>query len=377
MSSVADREGGGVRGLALEGRDDGREARVALARDARLDELDAVEPANDLLGRDGLIEHGLGRRAGGRDHDGLEDLLGARVDELRGQERDERERQDEQCARAREHPELRPAVAQRATDERCVDAHPQRLRGLAVLVDLHGHIADEQVAKDGDHRERADERGQQREGHGQRERQEQLADDAAHEADGQEHRHRREGRRGDRAGDLLRAAGGGRPAILTHRPVAIDVLEDDDRIVDHPSDGDGQAAKGHDVQGDPGQLHHDERREHRERDADGRDQRRADREQEQEDHDHREQRAQAALAQETVLRLDDERWTGRTRWSRSARRSGAPARRPAPPRRHRRRRRCSRPRSWSRSASATAGRSCARSPSSAARRARPCRARSG
>ena len=64
-----DRERGGVRRLALLGGDDRLEARVALAGDARLDELDVVEPAQDGLGLDGLVEHGLGGRAGRRDDD--------------------------------------------------------------------------------------------------------------------------------------------------------------------------------------------------------------------------------------------------------------------------------------------------------------------
>ena len=89
--------------------------------------------------------------------------------------------------------------------------------------------------------------------------------------------------------------------------MAIDVLEDDDRVVDHATDGDRQAAQGHDVDGDPGDLHDHERRQHGERDADRGDEGRADAEQEQEDRQDREERAEAALAEQAVAGLLDER----------------------------------------------------------------------
>ena len=88
----------------------------------------------------------------------------------------------------------------------------------------------------------------------------------------------------------------GRQTVLAHGPMAIDVLEDDDRVVDDASDGHRQAAQGHDVEGDAGELHEHERGEDRQRDADRGHERRADAEQEQEDRQDREQRAQAALA---------------------------------------------------------------------------------
>ena len=87
----------------------------------------------------------------------------------------------------------------------------------------------------------------------------------------------------------------GRQAVVAEGPVAVDVLEDDDRVVDHPADGDREAAEGHDVDGDPGDLHDHEGRQDRQRDADRGDERRADAEQEQEDRQDREERAEAAL----------------------------------------------------------------------------------
>ena len=88
--------------------------------------------------------------------------------------------------------------------------------------------------------------------------------------------------------------------------MAVDVLEDDDRVVDHPAHGDRQPAERQDVQGDPGELHDHEGREDRQRDADGGDERRADVEQEREDREDREDRAEAALAQQAASRLEDE-----------------------------------------------------------------------
>ena len=98
----------------------------------------------------------------------------------------------------------------------------------------------------------------------------------------------------------------GRHPVVAERPMAVDVLEDDDRIVDHPADGDREAAEGQDVQRDPGDLHDHERGQDRERDADGGDEGRADVDQEQEDRDDGEDRAEAALAQQALARLEDE-----------------------------------------------------------------------
>ena len=88
--------------------------------------------------------------------------------------------------------------------------------------------------------------------------------------------------------------------------MAVDVLEDDDRVVDHPADGDREAAQGQDVQGDPGDLHDHERGQDRQRDADRGDERRAQVEQEQEDRQDGEDGAEATLAQQALARLEDE-----------------------------------------------------------------------
>ena len=84
-----------------------------------------------------------------------------------------------------------------------VGADPERVLGLAVLVDVELDLVDEQVREDRDDRQRAHQRGQQREGDGQGERQEELAHEAADEAERQEHADRGDRRRRDGARDLL------------------------------------------------------------------------------------------------------------------------------------------------------------------------------
>ena len=176
-----------------------------------------------------------------------------------------------------------------------------------MLVDRQPDAVDDEVGEHRHDRQGADERCQQRERDGQRERQEELGHEAADEAERQEDRDCRQGRRGDGAGDLARSPGDGRQPILAERPMAIDVLEDDDRVIDHASHGDREAAQGHDVQADAGQLHHDERGQDRQRDADRGDERRPQAEQEQEDRDDREEGAEAAFAEQALLGLLDER----------------------------------------------------------------------
>ena len=101
-------------------------------------------------------------------------------------------------------------------------------------------------------------------------------------------------------------SGDGLQSIVAEGTVAVDVLEDDDRIVDDATDGHRQPTERQDVQRDPGELHDHERREDRQRDADRGDERRADVEQERKDREDREDRAEATLAQQPIARLEDE-----------------------------------------------------------------------
>jgi hypothetical protein len=91
---------------------------------------------------------------------------------------------------------------------------------------------DEEVGEDRDDREGDDERREQRERDRQREGEEELADEATGEAERQEDRDGRQRARGDRAGDFAGAVEDGLLPFVAERPVAEDVLEDDDRVVD-------------------------------------------------------------------------------------------------------------------------------------------------
>ena len=163
-------------------------------------------------------------------------------------------RRDEQHRGDEDRPDLRPAAPQDEADRGIVDADPERVLRLTGLVDRAADSIDEEVREDGDDRQRHDQRRQQRERDRQRERQEELADEAAGEPERQEDGHGRECARGDRAGDLARPLDHGRQPIVAERPMAIDVLEDDDRVVDDAADRDGEPAEGQDVQRDAGRT---------------------------------------------------------------------------------------------------------------------------
>ena len=175
-----------------------------------------------------------------------------------------------------------------------------------MLVDRERDAVDEQVRQDGHDGERHDQRGEQRECHGQGEREEQLADEPADEAEREEHADGCQGGGRDSRRHLAGAVEDGCEPVLPQGPVAVDVLEDHDRVIDDAADRDREAAQRHDVEADAGELHDDERGQHRQRDRYRGDERRAEAPEEQEDRQDREQRAKAALADQAVLRLFDE-----------------------------------------------------------------------
>ena len=117
----------------------------------------------------------------------------------------QRQRGDEQHERDAHGRPAGDAGAQREREHGRVQALPDGLGQLAVLVDLDVHLAHEEVGQHRDHGQGHEQRRQQGERDGQREGQEELADDAAHEAERQEHRHGREGAAGDGAGHLAGA----------------------------------------------------------------------------------------------------------------------------------------------------------------------------
>src|SRR5690606_38849060 len=118
---------------------------------------------------------------------------------------------------------------------------------------------------------------------------------------------RRERRGRDRAGDLLDGGRDRRLARLAVGAVSRDVLDDDDRVVDHAADRDRQRRQRQQVEAVPHGLHDDEGGEQRQRDRHRGEQRRAHRRQEQQDDDDRERQPEEALGRQALDRLGDER----------------------------------------------------------------------
>ena len=136
-------------------------------------------------------------------------------------------------------------------------------------------------------------------------REEELADPGQEE-------HRREDDantgRGDEdgRGDLHRPVARRLQRGLAHRQVAKGVLDDHDAVVHQDAGRHGEPAQGHRIDRLPGEVKGDERRQHRERQRDGNDQRRADAAQEDEDHQAGQERAEDPLALQAGDRLTGE-----------------------------------------------------------------------
>ena len=145
------------------------------------------------------------------------------------------------------------------------------------------------------------------EGHGEAEGVHEAADDAAHEGDGEEHRHEGEGGRQHRQADLPRALDGrleGGEFLLLHEPV--DVLQDHDGVVDDDADRQRQGEQGQDVQGESHGVHEGERAHDGRRDGDGGDQGGAPVAKEQQDDEGRQDRAHDQVLLDGLDRILDE-----------------------------------------------------------------------
>ncbi len=220
-----------------------------------------------------LAAHALGQSRPGIPAPGLE-----RADHRPGQAEGEHERHHEQRGRTGQHG---APMRQRPVQRRVVNrqqpfhqpvvllaaeraAHPERAE--------HGHQGDRQQGR-ADHGE----------GLGEGQGMEQLA----FLADQREHRHERQDddQHGEenRPADLLRRLQRGLPdfrgrqppvAQLGLPPLAVpnDVFRHDNPRIHQHSDGDGDAAQGHDVRRDPELLHQDERNQDRSRQRDRDDQ---------------------------------------------------------------------------------------------------------
>ena len=167
---------------------------------------------------------------------------------------------------------------------------------------LFGRLRHEEIGR---HQRRQQARHQQREQHRDRYREaelaEELAGNARHEDDREEHRGDGEGRRHDGKADLVGALDGGVVGTQATVHALLDVLDLDDGVVDQDADHQGQPQQRHHVQAEPQHAHEEEGRDQRHRHGDGGDQRRAPVAQE----DEHDQRRQQHAFQQRVPRGDE------------------------------------------------------------------------
>ena len=140
-------------------------------------------------------------------------------------------------------------------------------------------------------RARDEQRAQHGHDDGEAERAEELARDAAHERDRNEHGDDRQRRRDDGEADLDRGVHGRLFRLLAHAQVPHDVLDLDDRVVDQDADDERQREQRQNVQRVAERPDRPERRNDRQRQGDGGNGRRAPVAQEQPHDDDRENRA--------------------------------------------------------------------------------------
>ncbi len=140
------------------------------------------------------------------------------------------------------------------------------------------------------HHRRQGQRHQRRDGdrdrHGDGEFLEHAPDHPAHQQQRNEHRHQGDGDREDGEADLTGAIKRGLHRRLAHLDMPGDVLDHDDRVINHEADGDRQPHQRQVVQAVAEQVHHPEGADDRDRHRDGGNDRRPGAAQEQEDHAH-------------------------------------------------------------------------------------------
>ena len=230
-----------------------------------------------LVGGDARV---LERRAGRQFHRD-DDARGVLVGHEAG--RQQRRGVDRAGEQAEAGDEREIADLERGAQEADVGAHDE-----AVALVLFGNGAHEV----GRHHRRDEARDEQRDQHGDGDGQAELAEvlpgDAAHERDGRE-----DGDDGQRDGDdgeadLVGGLDGGAIGRFAGAHVAHDVLDLDDGVVDEDAGDERDAEQADEVEREAEQLHRPERRDGRQRQGDGGDQRRAHVAQEDEHDQHRE-----------------------------------------------------------------------------------------
>ena len=165
---------------------------------------------------------------------------------------------------------------------------------------------EEPVGQHRDDGQRHEQRGQQRHGHGEAERAEQLADQPPTSAMGRNTATVVSVEAVTAPATSLTAVRmASRLRLRRTGQMSFDVLQHHDRVVDHPADRDGQAAQGEQVERVVADPQRDQRDDHADRDRDRGDQGGPDRQQEDQDHQDGEGQAQQALGGQAADRLLD------------------------------------------------------------------------
>ena len=232
-----------------------------------------------------LVDGRIRRRVAVGDHETLVFLRRQLVLDAERLRRDQHQRDQADDDEAEAHDRL--PVAQHRAEHALVDAARaleiaiDRLHELAFAMlgaqELRGHHRRQRQRHDGRHGDRTGER--------ERELREQGTGQAALEADRHIDRDQHDRDRDDRPGQLARTEQRGIERLHAVLEVAVDVLDDDDRVVDNKSDREHQREQRQQVHGIAEHQHDEEAADQRQRDRDRRDQHRARRAEEQEDHD--------------------------------------------------------------------------------------------
>ena len=307
------------------------ERRVAEGQvDAPGGKADVVQHGVDLVGGDGLADHvfDIGEAARAllqaravRAADVQPEL--PRVDRREEVHADQPEEPQGERHEAREDTGHDAPVSERPREERAVPV-PQALEAAVERL-VHGpdaprigdgvlRVRGVQVCLGGEqvaHHGRDDGAGEQvarehREDDGLGERREEVLRDARDEHDRDEHDADAERRDEGRGRDLLRAVEDRLDHRLSHREVAVRVLDLDRRVVDEDADGKRQATERHHVECLAEERQRDHRDQDGERDRHHDHQRRAPRAEEEEDHEPGERSRDDGFAQDALQRRPHE-----------------------------------------------------------------------
>ena len=160
--------------------------------------------------------------------------------------------------------EGKPATTERTAHGQFVDSDDTSeneatvgsLRGMAVFQFLA--VTQEPRRESGSERDGEEQRGKQRDHHGERESPEEDASDAFEERERNEYDDGRERGGDERAEDFADGGVDGVEARPAGDNFRVDGFDDDDGIVDHEANGGGDASEGHQVETKAGEFHGDQ-----------------------------------------------------------------------------------------------------------------------